>query len=94
MIRYNGNSVNLNNMSLTITGIPPRLLKEKDLVLVSETYKLMTTAQIVMDRGYSEEFAWEIALQVRDIQLKEDNMDSDMNLIDKILKERNYSGIS
>jgi hypothetical protein len=81
-------------MSLTITGIPPRLLKEKDLVLVSETYKLMTTAQIVMDRGYSEEFAWEIALQVRDIQLKEDNMDSDMNLIDKILKERNYSGIS
>lgn len=94
MIRYNGNSVNLDNMSLTITGIPPRLLKEKDLVLVSETYKLMTTAQIVMDRGYSEEFAWEVALQVRDIQLKEDNMDSDMNLIDKILKERNYSGIS
>lgn len=94
MIRYNGNNVDLNNMSLTITGIPPRLLKEKDLVLVSETYKLMTTAQIVMDRGYSEEFAWEVALQVRDIQLKEDNMDSDMNLIDKILKERNYSGIS
>lgn len=94
MIRYNGNNVDLNNMSLTITGIPPRFLKEKDLVLVSETYKLMTTAQIVMDRGYSEEFAWEVALQVRDIQLKEDNMDSDMNLIDKILKERNYSGIS
>jgi hypothetical protein len=81
-------------MSLTITGIPPRFLKEKDLVLVSETYKLMTTAQIVMDRGYSEEFAWEVALQVRDIQLKEDNMDSDTNLIDKILKERSYSGIS
>lgn len=94
MIRYNGNSVNLDNMSLTITGIPPRLLKEKDLVLVSETYKLMTTAQIVMDRGYSEEFAWEVALQIRDIQLKEDNIDSDMNLIDKILKDRNYSGIS
>ncbi len=94
MIRYNGNNVDLNNMSLTIIGIPPRFLKEKDLVLVSETYKLMTTAQIVMDRGYSEEFAWEVALQVRDIQLKEDNMDSDMDLIDKILKEKNYSGIS
>lgn len=94
MIKYNGNNVDLNNMSLTITGIPPRLLKEKDLVLVSETYKLMTTAQIVMDRGYSEEFAWEVALQVRDTQLKEDNMDSDMDLIDKILKEKNYSGIS
>ncbi len=94
MIKYNGNNVDLNNMSLTIIGIPPRFLKEKDLVLVSETYKLMTTAQIVMDRGYSEEFAWEVALQVRDIQLKEDNMDSDMDLIDKILKEKNYSGIS
>ena len=94
MIKYNGNNVDLNNMSLTITGIPPRLLKEKDLVLVSETYKLMTTAQIVIDRGYSEEFAWEVALQVRDIQLKEDNMDSDMDLIDKILKEKSYSGIS
>ena len=43
MIRYNGNNVDLNNMSLTITGIPPRFLKEKDLVLVSVTYKLMTT---------------------------------------------------
>ena len=89
MLHRNGNTIDMDSMSITIDTTGTKLT-ESDLIIAHEAYEVMTITEIIIERGYSEAEAYDMALEVRDAKLKKmDQYDiSEMELIDEVCKQK------
>ena len=92
MLHRNGNTIDLDSMSITI-DVSGTKLTESDLIIAHEAYEVMTIAETIIERGYPEERAYDMALKVRDAKLRKmDQYDiSEMDLIDEVCKKEELS---
>ena len=89
MLHRNGNTIDMDSMSITIDTTGTKLT-ESDLIIAHEAYEVMTITEIIIERGYPEAKAYDMALEVRDAKLKKmDQYDiSEMELIDEVCKQK------